>query len=67
VEQSTHPENDPADINIREGENKQFEIEFKEDYAGYRLRKLALETNKSKAYAFLWEHCTKGMKNKIES
>jgi hypothetical protein len=26
-----------------------------------------VDNNKPKAYAFLWEHCTKGMKNKIKS
>jgi hypothetical protein len=30
-------------------------------------RKQYLETNTSKAYAFLWEQCSRGMQTKIES
>jgi hypothetical protein len=29
-------------------------------------RKQALEANMTKAYAFLWDQCTKGMQQKIE-
>jgi hypothetical protein len=42
-------------------------MEFKADYDAYWMRVLALENNKTKAYALFWEWCTKGMKNKLES
>ena len=52
---------------VKEAENKQFEIEFKEDYSAFMKRKQNYETNTTKAYAFLWEQCAKGMQSKIES
>ena len=56
-----------TDDDTKAAENRQYEIEFKADYDAYRARVLALENNKTKAYALLWERCSKGMKNKIES
>jgi hypothetical protein len=56
-----------TDAAIQAIQNKQFEMEFKADYDAYRKRVLALENNKTKAYALFWERCTKGMKNKLES
>jgi hypothetical protein len=47
--------------------NKQHEVEFQADYDAYQKKLLAYENNKTKAYALLWERCTKAMKNKIES
>lgn len=51
----------------RESENKQYEIEFKAEFDAFMKRKQSLETNKTKAYAFLWEQCSKAMQNKIEA
>jgi hypothetical protein len=48
-------------------EDKQFEMEFKQDYDEYRKRVRAYDNNKIKAYALLWERCAKGMQNKIQS
>ena len=48
-------------------QDKQFEIEFKAEYDAFMKRKQALETNMSKAYAFLWDQCSKGMQNKVEA
>jgi hypothetical protein len=67
MRQSTHLGNDPDDEAQRAFENKQFEIEFKSEFDDFRIRKRTLDNNKPKAYAFLWERCAKGMKNKIES
>ena len=47
--------------------NRQFEIEFKAELDVYMKRKQAYENNLTKAYAFLWEHCTKSMQSKIEA
>jgi hypothetical protein len=56
-----------ADPVMRDAEDEQFKIEFKAEFDGYMKRKQSLETNITKAYAFLWEQCTKGMQTKIES
>ncbi len=56
-----------ADAAIQAIKNKHFEMEVKADYDAYWKRVLALENNKTKAYALLREWCTKGMKNKLES
>ena len=55
------------DKEAKDFENRQFEMEFKAEYDAYMRRKQALETNMSKAYAFLWEQCSKGMQSKIEA
>jgi len=57
---------DAADPAVREYENKQYEMEFKLDYEDYRERVKAYKLNQSKAYALLWERCTKPMKHKIK-
>ena len=49
-----------TDDDTKAAESRQYEIEFKADYDGYRARVLALENNKTKAYALLWERCSKG-------
>jgi hypothetical protein len=67
MRQSTHHGNDPDDKAQRAFENKQFEIKFTSEFDNFHFRKQTLDNNKPKAYAFLWECCTKGMKNKIES
>ena len=51
----------------RENENKQNELEFKANLQEYIKRVTIYEENLFKAYAFLWEKCTKGMQNKIAS
>jgi hypothetical protein len=56
-----------TDDDIKAAENKQFEIEFKAEFDAFMKRKQSLETNMSKAYAFLWEQCAKAMQNKIEA
>jgi hypothetical protein len=50
-----HPGDEPDDVACRELENKQFEIEFKSQFDQFMKRTEMLETNKGKAYAFLWE------------
>ena len=55
------------DDNKREAEDKQYEIEFKEKFAQYMRREEAFSKNQSKAFAFLIDHCSKGMKEKIQS
>ena len=53
--------------NIAKIENKQFEIEFKARLDESMKRTTIYEQNIYKAYAFLWEKCTKSMQNKISS
>ena len=52
---------------MREAENEQFKIEFKAEFDSFMKRKQCLETNTTKAYAFLWDQCAKGMQSKIEA
>ena len=56
-----------TDLEAKEAKNKQYKIECKADIAGFMKRKQALEVNISKAYAFLWEPCAKGMESNVES
>jgi hypothetical protein len=56
-----------SDTKTAEAEDRQFEIEFKAEYDAFMKRKQALEVNMTKAYAFLWDQCTKGMQSKIEA
>ena len=51
----------------REAEDKQYEIEFTEHFARYNRRVEAYSLNQSKAFSFLIEHCSKGMKEKIQA
>jgi hypothetical protein len=55
MHQSAHPREQRKDIACREFENKQFEIEFMSQFDRFMKRTETLETNKGKAYAFLWE------------
>jgi hypothetical protein len=55
------------DDDINAAENKQFEIELKAEFDGFMKRKQRLETNMSKAYAFLWEQCSKAIQSKIKA
>lgn len=56
-----------ADADKKKTEEKQYEMEFKDDYSEYKQRLQTYDDNKVKAYALLWERCSKGMKNKVES
>ena len=56
-----------TDVKIKEAKDEQYKIEFKAEFDGFMKRKQALESNMSKAYAFLWEQCTKGMQNKVKA
>ena len=48
-------------------ENEQYRIEFKAELEVYMQQNNTYEENKVKAYAFFWEHCSKGMQSRIES
>jgi hypothetical protein len=52
---------------VRDQENRQYEMEYKSDYEEYKRRVNVYDNNLIKAYAILWERCTKGMKQKIEA
>ena len=67
VHKPTLQTSNSTDDDIKTAENKQFEIEFKAEFDAFMKRKQSLETNMSKAYAFLWEQCAKAMQNKIEA
>ena len=56
-----------TDDNNTATENKMFELEYKIEYTKWLNNTEIYKTNLIKAYAFLWEHCSKGMQNKIES
>jgi hypothetical protein len=43
------------DAAIQAINNKQLEMEFKANYDAYQKRVVALENNKTKAYALFWE------------
>jgi hypothetical protein len=55
---------DPA---AKEADDRQYEMIFKAEYDAYMKRKQAYENNLTKAYAFLWSQCARGMQNKIEA
>jgi hypothetical protein len=46
---------------------RQNQMEFKEEFGAYMKRKQFYEANATKAYALLWEQCSKGMQGKIEA
>jgi hypothetical protein len=41
-------------------------MEFKEEFSAHMKWKQFYEANTTKAYALLWEQCSKGMQGKIE-
>ncbi len=51
----------------KERQTRQHDMKYKEDYAQFSKRKTMCNTNKIKAYAIIWERCTTGMKQSIES
>ena len=55
---------DPDDLELI---NEEMKMQLKDLFNGYMKRKNNYEENLDKAYAFLWERCTKAMQNKIES
>jgi hypothetical protein len=54
---------DPA---VNERENKQYEIDYKEDKARHTSRVETYKSNKTRAYGLIWERCHTNMKNQIE-
>ena len=50
-----------------DNENKQFGLAFKVNLQEFIKRATTCKEDLFKAYAFLWEKCTKGMQNKIAS
>ena len=56
-----------TDTDLKQREDKQFEIEYKAELDQAMKRKRAYEDNTFKAYALLWERCNKAMQNKIAS
>ena len=54
-----------TDDQLRNNENRQFEIEFKELNSRYLTRLDNYEQNAIKAYALIWERCSQAMKDKI--
>ncbi len=56
-----------SDTNIKQREDKQFEMECKAELDQAMKRKRAFEDNTFKAHAPLWERCNKAMQNKIAS
>ena len=51
----------------KSAEDRQFEMEFKAEFDLYTKRKQVYENNLTKAYALLWEQCSKAMQNKVEA
>ena len=58
---------EPQDVARRDVENRQYEIEFKQELSRYSNRKQQYQENSLKAYALIRERCTEAMKIKIES
>jgi hypothetical protein len=56
-----------SDELVKTQENKQFELEFQADYDELKRRMNIYENNQVRAYAVIWERCTRGMRQKIES
>jgi hypothetical protein len=54
-------------LSIKILEDRQYELEFKEEFSIFMKRKQSYENNKIKAYAIIWETCANGMQVKIES
>jgi hypothetical protein len=55
------------DLSIKILEERQYELEFKEEFFIFMKRKQSYENNKIKANAIIWERCAKRMQVKIES
>jgi predicted house-cleaning noncanonical NTP pyrophosphatase (MazG superfamily) len=55
---------DPA---AKAKEDKEFKMLWKAKLDEYIRRKCTYKNNSIKAYGLLWQHCTKGMNNKIKS
>jgi hypothetical protein len=47
--------------------DKQFEIEFREEFDEFTQLKQALEMSMSRAYSFLSDQCAKSLLNQIEA
>ncbi|KAG7371066.1 reverse transcriptase RNA-dependent DNA polymerase [Nitzschia inconspicua] len=56
-----------TDPDKKAAENKQYEMLYQSQLNAYIERTDAYRVNLKKAYALLWERCSKGMTNKIES
>lgn len=56
-----------ADPIIKSAQDRQYEIEYKEEFSEYKLCIKTYNENRTKACALLWEQCAKGMQHKIES
>jgi len=57
---------DANDMATRTAQNQQYEMEFQANYELFRKRSTTYKNNIVRAHAFLWEQCSKGMKNKIK-
>ena len=56
-----------ATAELKAAEIKQFEFEYKAELQAYLVLKRIYVSNKDKAYAHLWMHCTDEMQSKIKS
>ena len=66
ITQPTLQVSSATDADAKKSEEKQNNMIFKAQIGEYLNRKRTYEANKVKAYGFLFEHCSKAMKNKIE-
>ena len=64
--QATTPSQYQTDA-AKAAEDKQFEMEFKAEFELHMKQKQVYENNLTKAYALLWEQCSKEMQNKLEA
>ena len=55
------------DEDLKGGEDRQFELQFKVDYGESQKRKMFHQENKYKAYGLIWERCVTAMKARIEA
>jgi len=56
-----------TDIEERNLEDEEFKMEFKIEMEEYRDRVTTFEKNKPKVFSFLLNHCSKGLKDKIQA
>jgi len=56
-----------ANAAAKQAEDRQCEIEFKEEFAAWMKRKQVHDDDTAKACAFLWSHCAKSVQQKIEA
>ena len=56
-----------TEAEMKEQEDKQFELQYRIEYDQYFKRKRIYENNLVKAYSLIWERCSIGMQSRLEA